>query len=73
MQALVLNTELYQGSFGWPVGRAAQAVPAAGNTSSWYRDYLLVGGLGGSVSINGSIVASMEGQPLGYLDFQPAR
>ena len=74
MRALLLETALAQGSYGWPVGRLTLAASTPANASaSWVRDYLLVGGLGGGVGSSGSVVASMEGLQLGALDFQPTR
>ncbi|GLC59525.1 hypothetical protein PLESTB_001496700 [Pleodorina starrii] len=74
MRALMLDTALASGSFGWPVGRIAPAATSStSGNASWVRDYLLIGGLGGGVGSNGSVVVSMEGQQLGYLEFQPTR
>ncbi|GIL91060.1 hypothetical protein Vretifemale_18750, partial [Volvox reticuliferus] len=73
MRPLVLESALTQGSFGWPVGRITPAASTPSNASalSWVQDYYMIGGLGGGVNGNGTVVAFVEGQQLGKLEFQP--
>ncbi|EFJ44930.1 hypothetical protein VOLCADRAFT_118525 [Volvox carteri f. nagariensis] len=52
---------------------AAASTTSNASVSSWVRDYVLVGGLGGGVVSDGTVLAFVEDQQLGKLDFKPAR
>ncbi|KAG2496180.1 hypothetical protein HYH03_005780 [Edaphochlamys debaryana] len=72
MRALVLETSLAAGSLGWPLG-SLTPVAGTGDNTSWVREFALVGGAGGAVGSDATVLASMEGVPLGSLTVTPWR
>ncbi|PNH00991.1 hypothetical protein TSOC_013152 [Tetrabaena socialis] len=72
LRALRLDTSLTPGSLGWPVGRLT-AANGSSPGPSWVRDYVMLGGAGGAVGSDGTIVASMEGVAMGSLRYRPVR